>query len=102
MSDTQCTTPAPESATYTKQRSREVKHLFWVDTMRVAEELQVDMRSLCGVWKSPGELVERDEDRDLLEHVGFMALPEPDDCKRCIRVFEAHNRRKWEQRQRRG
>lgn len=96
MSRTECTAPAPSSATPIVEKEparslrRKVEHLFWVETMEVAAKLNVDMRSLCGVWSSPCDPPRPDE---LVPIVAGYPVFFSEDCKRCARVYAAAARR---------
>ena len=84
--------PASTNEQRTKRTKRtKVEHYFWTADMNFAAEVQVDMRSLCGVWDEPQE----SPASNFIPVVGgLVPLPDPEDCKRCLRVLAAELRRR--------
>lgn len=82
-----------------RAKRRKVVHLHWAGDMEAAEAMRVQCRTLCGQWvflhRKPED---RDKPRDFLETVGgLVPLPEPEDCKNCLRSWVAVKRRQFDQ-----
>ncbi|MCH1867097.1 hypothetical protein [Nocardioides sp. CFH 31398] len=93
-----CTTPSEagtnETPTPARPKRRQVEHLFWVSAMNAAADMGVQCRTLCGHWQF---IDGRPTAREHLQTVGrLVPLPEPEDCKNCLRAFVAHQRRQYD------
>lgn len=77
-----------------RQRVR-VEHLFWVDQLKMANQLGLAVVSLCG-----GKTQKPFAATDVVPIVGgLMPVTKPRDCQRCVAVYEARARRNWQARQ---
>lgn len=85
------TPTSPEQGRTTRKAPTKTLHLYWVKHMEAAVELNVEMRSLCGVWTRPAR---PGHIPDVVD--GYRPVPIPRDCKRCLRIYEAALRREWE------
>ncbi len=98
MSETKSRKPPTETPTPITTRSRRprVRHMYWLEEARIASELGVDFRRLCGVW-GPPQRAEYVADPDLVQVVGgLVPITKPRDCQNCARVLEAQKRQRSE------
>lgn len=75
-----------------RQRGR-VAHLRWARHLEWSEKTGKPVPTLCGAKWSVEQAVGPELYVETIG--GLMAVPEPRDCKRCLRVFEAYLRRRY-------
>lgn len=68
--------------TPTKARSK-VQHYYWLNNGKAAQEMNVDVRYLCGHWGSPPNS-HVNVPMGLTESGVIVAVPESRDCLRCL------------------
>lgn len=103
MSTTERTTRAPESATPklapAPRRQREkVEHFHWIVEGRIAAEMGVDVRHLCGTWGEPPSIEGASDPNSVTvfgdpETGDVIVEVETRDCRNCVRVLAAASRR---------
>ncbi|CAN5398804.1 hypothetical protein BH11ACT8_BH11ACT8_04420 [soil metagenome] len=92
------TTPAPRT-----NKRAPIEHLFWCVDLAFTREVDVEIKTLCGLWRRNGGGAAKDAPMDVVPIIGgLIPLTEPRDCMRCAKAYAKRARDNWTRRQKTG
>jgi hypothetical protein len=101
-STTYLPTASPDRTTAQRRQRETVLHFYWITEGRIAAEMGVDIRHLCGHWGEPPSVAYASNPNTVTvfgdpESLEVEVVEETRDCRNCVRVLAAASRRKLAQ-----